>query len=134
MRLVKLTKHTLLAIAFAVPCALADPAKPEEVARRERGEDHAAAELAEKLEKHAQGSKRLAFEQDELSADVQDLIDEQTDAEVIKLLREIEVVMADATDLLEQQETGGPTIAIETEVIEKIFEAAKKRQEKKDGG
>ena len=44
--------------------------------------------------------------------------------------------MADATDLLEQEKTGGPTIATETEVIEKIFEAAKKKkqQRKEEGG
>jgi len=85
--------------------------------------------IAMEIEKHAEGAKKLAFEQDELSADVQDLIDEQTDPKVIELLREIEVIMADATDLLEQTETGGTTIAVETEVIEKIFEAAKRKKE-----
>ena len=88
------------------------------------------------LQQHGEKAQSLALEQDELSADVQDLIDEQTDAEVIGILREIEVIMADATDLLEQKNTGGATIATETEVIEKIFEAAKKKQQnqKKDGG
>ena len=90
----------------------------------------------EKLRQHGEKSQLLSLEQDELSADVQDLIDEQTDSEVIKMLREIELVMADATDLLDQKNTGGATIATETEVIEKIFEAAKKKQQnqKKDGG
>ncbi len=41
--------------------------------------------------------------------------------------------MADATDMLESQDTGGATIATETEVIEKIFEAAKKKQQKGGG-
>ena len=88
------------------------------------------------LQQHGEKAQSLALEQDELSADVQDLIDEQTDAEVIGILREIEVIMADATDLLEQKNTGGATIATETEVIDKIFEAAKKKQQnqKKDGG
>jgi len=88
------------------------------------------------LKQHGEKAQSLAIEQDELSADVQDLIDEQTDAEVIGILREIEVIMADATDLLEQKNTGGATIATETEVIEKIFEAAKKKQQnqKKGGG
>ena len=59
---------------------------------------------------------------------------EQTDPEVIKLLRELEEIMADATDQLEATKTDGSTIAIETEVIEKIFEAAKKKQQKGGGG
>ncbi|MGB2401963.1 MAG: hypothetical protein ACPIA7_00985 [Akkermansiaceae bacterium] len=88
------------------------------------------------LKQHGEKAQLLSLEQDELSADVQDLIDEQTDPEVIKMLREIELIMADATDLLDQKNTGGATIATETEVIEKIFEAAKKKQQnqKKDGG
>ena len=94
------------------------------------------ANVQQALQQHGEKAQSLALEQDELSADVQDLIDEQTDAEVIGILREIEVIMADATDLLEQKNTGGATIATETEVIEKIFEAAKKKQQnkKKDGG
>ena len=85
------------------------------------------------MEKHQRGAKNLSLEQDDLSADVQDLIDEQTDPEVVKLLSEIEITMAEATDLLEQTNTDGSTIAVETEVIEKIFEAAKKKQQKSGG-
>ena len=92
-----------------------------------------AAEKAEAIKTHEAGSKKLSLEQDDLSADVQDLIDEQTDPEVVKLLSEIEVTMAEATDLLEQTNTDGSTIAVETEVIEKIFDAAKKKQ-KQSGG
>jgi len=93
-------------------------------------------DMAKAIEQHGQKALLLALEQDDLSADVQDLIDEMTDAEVIGLLQEIEIVMADTTDLLEQKNTGGETIAAETEVIEKIFEAAKKKQQnqKQDGG
>lgn len=91
-------------------------------------------DLAQGLEKHRKGSQKLADEQDDLSADVQDLIDEQTDPKVIKLLRELEEIMADATDQLEATNTDGSTIAIETEIIEKIFEAAKKKQEQQGGG
>lgn len=93
-------------------------------------------DIAIALEEHGQKALLLAVEQDDLSADVQDLIDEMTDAEVIGLLQEIELIMADTTDLLEQKNTGGETIAAETEVIEKIFEAAKKKQQnqKQDGG
>ena len=36
--------------------------------------------------KHREGSQNLAGEQDELAADVQDLIEEQTDEKVIALL------------------------------------------------
>lgn len=90
--------------------------------------------IIEALQQHGEKAQLLAMEQDELSADVQDLIDEQTDAEVIGLLREIEIVMADATDLLDQKNTGGETIATETEVIEKIFEAAKKKQQNQQQG
>ena len=104
--------------------------------KKESGDEAIKENLQQALQQHGEKAQSLAIEQDELSADVQDLIDEQTDAEVIGILREIEVIMADATDLLEQKNTGGATIATETEVIEKIFEAAKKKQQnqKKDGG
>lgn len=124
----KITKLTLLCTALTMPVALADPAS-EAKAKPPLTQE----EISKALEKHGTGAKKLSTEQDELSADVQDLIDEQTDPEIIKLLREIEVVMADATDLLEQKNTGGSTIATETEVIEKIFEAAKKKQQKGGG-
>ncbi len=104
--------------------------------KKENGDEAIKENVQQALQQHGEKAQSLAIEQDELSADVQDLIDEQTDAEVIGILREIEVIMADATDLLEQKNTGGATIATETEVIEKIFEAAKKKQQnqKKDGG
>lgn len=125
-------KLILLGSALAIPITLANPTSGSgAISPKPSKED-----LAQSLEKHSEGSRRLAHEQDDLSADVQDLIDEQTHPQVIQLLREIEVVMADATDLLEQEKTGGPTIATETEVIEKIFEAAKKKkqQRKEEGG
>ena len=84
---------------------------------------------ADIIEKHGAGAQKLAYEQDELSADVQDLTDEQTDPKVIELLQEVETIMADAIDQLEQKDTGGATIATQTEVIEKIFEAAKKKKQ-----
>ena len=104
--------------------------------KKETGTEAIEENVQQALKQHGEKAQSLAIKQDELSADVQDLIDEQTDAEVIGILREIEVIMADATDLLEQKNTGGATIATETEVIEKIFEAAKKKQQnqKKDGG
>ncbi len=81
----------------------------------------------EALAKHREGSTKLADDQDLLSADVQDLVDSQTNPKVIQLLSEVETLMAEATDELEQQDTSGETIAIETEIIEKIFEAAKEK-------
>ena len=120
----KLTKLMLLCTALATPAIFAEPA--DENAKSPLTKE----EVAQGIQKHSEGAKKLSDEQDELSADVQDLIDEQTDAEVIKLLREIEFIMGDATDLLQQKKTDGATIATETEVIEKIFEAAKKKQQK----
>ena len=99
--------------------------------------DEPAADLAQKIEKHQVGSKKLANEQDELSADVQELIDEQTSEQVIELLGKAETIMTEVIDNLDATDTGGPTIAAETEIIEMIFEAAKKKaqeqQEPKEG-
>lgn len=85
------------------------------------------------LAKHRDGSTRLAGEQDELAADVQQLVLEQTLDKVIKLLEEVGDAMDDATDRLEQQDTGGETIAAQTDVIEKIYEAARERQKQGSG-
>ena len=84
-------------------------------------------------DKHKEGSQNLAGEQDELSADVQDLIEEQTDEKVIALLEEVEEIMAEVTGSLDETNTGGTTIAAETEIIEKIFEAAKQRAQQNGG-
>ena len=123
----KITKLTLICTALSMPVVLADPASDAQAKAKAPVTKE---EIAKGIAKHGTGAKKLSTEQDELSADVQDLIDEQTDDEIITLLREIEVVMADATDLLEQKKTDGSTIATETEVIEKIFDAAKKKQQK----
>ena len=88
------------------------------------GEDAA----KERLQIHRDGSTKLADEQDELSADVQQLIIEQTVPKVIELLEEVEEIMDEATDRLADTDTGGETIAAQTEIIEKIHAAAKERQ------
>ena len=85
-------------------------------------------------EKHQQGSEKVAGEQDELSADVQQLALEQTVPKVIELLNEVEGIMDEATDRLLEPDTGGETIAAQTEIIEKIHEAAKERQKSQGGG
>lgn len=127
----KLTKLTLLCTALTCPTVIANPASE---AKEKHQIPSTQNEIADGMKKHADGSKKLAAEQDDLSADVQDLIDEQTDPEIIDLLRQIEEIMADATDQLEQQNTDGSTIATQTEVIEKIFEAAKKKQQTQSNG
>ncbi len=109
----------IAAIAIAAPCRADQPA----------GDDP-----GDKLKTHQQGSVKLADEQDELSADVQQLILEQTVEKIIELLEEVEGSMDDATDRLEDQDTGGETIAAQTDVIEKIYEAAKQRQQQGQSG
>lgn len=90
--------------------------------------------LSPVLEKHREGAARIADAQDELSADVQQLIIEQSVPKVIELLGEVEEVMDEATDSLASQDTGGHTIAAQTEVIEKIHAAAKEKQKQKGSG
>lgn len=83
------------------------------------------------MEKHRDGASMVADKQDELSADVQQLTIEQTMPKVIELLSQVEDMMDEATDNLTAAETGGKTIAAQTEIIEKIHEAAKEKQKQK---
>lgn len=84
--------------------------------------------IGEKIAQHQEGAEKLSDRQDELAADVQQLIIEQTNEKVIELLESVEDAMDEASEHLLERETGGKTIAAETDVIEKIFEAAKERQ------
>jgi hypothetical protein len=84
--------------------------------------------------KHKDGSVKLSEDQDELSADVQQLILEQTVPQVIELLGQVEDIMGETTDKLAEADTGGDTMAAQTEIIEKIHAAAKKRQSEDGGG
>lgn len=93
-----------------------------------------AKDAAGMLERHAEGTEKLADEQDELSADVQQLVIEQTVQQVIDLLTEVEGIMDETTDYLAETETGGDTIAAQTEIIEKIHQAAKAKQQQGKGG
>ncbi len=95
------------------------------------GAGHAAEEA---MQKHREGAEQVAVEQDELSADVQQLVMEQTIQPVIDLLAEVQDIMTEATDMLVEHETGGGTLAAQTEVIEKIHEAAKEKQKQGGGG
>ena len=87
------------------------------------------AEKVEAYQKVNNGARELSLDQDNLSADVQDLIDEQSNTKVIELLDQVEVIMGETIDRLEKKDVGGETIAAQTEIIELIFEAAKKKQE-----
>lgn len=104
-------------LCFALPFSLtAEEAKPED-ARAE----------------HQEGAARIADEQDELSADVEQLVTEQTIPKVIELLTEVENIMDEATENLAKNDTGGNTLAAQTEIIEKIHAAAKEKQSQGGG-
>ena len=85
------------------------------------------------LAKHEEGSAKVADDQDELAADVEQLVIEQTMAKVIELLDDVKDIMNEATDRLAKADTGGETIAAQTEIIEKIHEAAKEKQSQGEG-
>ena len=86
------------------------------------------------LAKHREGAAKVADQQDELSADVQQLTIEQTVPQVIELLNQVKEIMGEATDNLAKYDTGGATLAAETEVIEKIHAAAKEKQKQQGSG
>ena len=86
--------------------------------------------LAPAVKKHQESSTKLADGQDELSADVQQLTIEQTVPKVIELLSGVEKIMDEATDNLTAYNTGSDTLAAQTEIIEKIYEAAKEKGKK----
>lgn len=83
---------------------------------------------------HTSGATEVSVEQDELAADVQELIQEETNEKVIKFLSEAESLMAQATDNLSKADTSGGTIAISTEIIEKIAAAAKEKSKSSPSG
>lgn len=93
----------------------------------------AAEEVEDPAIRHRDGSGKVADLQDELAADVEQLAIEQTIPQVITLFREVKQTMDEATDRLAEAETGGVTLAAQTEIIEKILEASKERQ-KQSGG
>jgi len=91
-------------------------------------------DLVTRTAEHQQGASKLSGEQDELAADVQQLTLEQTVPKVIELLKECEDLMGEASERLAGHDTGGETLAAQTEVIEKIHAAAKARQQQQGGG
>ncbi len=92
------------------------------------------ASLVDAKADHEKGTAKIANTQDELSADVQQLIIEQTVPQVIELLNQVDTIMDESTDRLANQDTGGETIAAQTEVIEKIHAAAKEKQKQQGAG
>ena len=67
----------------------------------------------------------LAQEQDELQADVMDIISEQTESQLIALLGQCRHAMNDAIDGLEQGNAGPTTTSAQMEVIELIYQSAR---------
>lgn len=86
------------------------------------------------LLKHREGATKVADQQDNLAADVQQLTVEQTIPQVIDLLKKVEEIMDESTDKLAESDTGGATLAAQTEVIEKIHAAAQEKQKQQGSG
>lgn len=108
-------------LALSLSCAAAPDSAPEYSA------------------KHKETAAKLAGQQDELQADTSDLIMGETNEEVVELLKKCRHAMNDAVDLLEIYNTGGQTLAAQSEVIELIYQAAKAKMtnaggEPKPGG
>lgn len=110
--------HAIVILSLAFPALAADGDKV----------------LAEKIARHQEGAMELAEKQDELAADVQQLAIEQTHPKLIELLNAVEQAMDEASVRLADLDTGGETIAAETDVIEKIFAAAEEKQKQSEGG
>lgn len=110
--------------AFAILslCALASFAPAAEEASKEQPPKE------EARVQHKEGSDKVAEDQDELSADVEQLVIEQTVPKVIELLGKVEDIMDEATEKLATADTGADTIAAQTEIIELIHAAAKEKQ------
>ena len=121
-------KRSMIFAALSV--ILAGYAEAQETPSGQKNRD-AESEKAQALDTHREGSEQAAEDQDKQAANASELIDEQTNAKVIELLNKVESLMGETTDRLEDGNTGGDTIAIQTEIIETIFEGAK---EKSKGG
>ena len=84
-------------LALSLPCAAAPAPAPEYSA------------------KHKETASKLAVQQDELQADTSDLILGETNEEVVELLKKCRHAMNDAVDLLEVYNTGGQTLAAQSD-------------------
>ncbi len=88
---------------------------------------------AQYSEKHKDISADLAELQDELQADASDLIMDETKKETVDLLKKCRKAMNDAIDNLELYNTGGETLAAQSDVIELIYQASKSKMQGADG-
>lgn len=68
-------------------------------------------------------------DQDNLQADLQEIAAQQTDKDTINLLNICQDTMNEVLDKLEIKETGTPTIAAQTDVIERIYQTARQKAE-----
>ncbi len=102
-------------LALSLTCAAEQPRSPEYSAR------------------HKEAASKLAAQQDELQADTSDLILGETNQNVVELLRKCRNSMNDAVDLLEVYNTGGQTLAAQSDVIELIYQAARVKMTRPDG-
>lgn len=102
-------------LALSLPCAAAAESSPEYSA------------------KHKETASKLAGQQDELQADTSDLIMGETNEDVVELLKKCRHAMNDAVDLLEVYNTGGQTLAAQSDVIELIYQAAKAKMSNAGG-
>lgn len=119
---------TALASIGLLTSSFADPAKDELEKKPTE------AEKAKALVDHQTGSEKVSIDQDIQAANVQELIVEQTNAKVIALLTDVETLMGQTIDRLEDGNTSGDTIAMQTEIIEKIYEAAKEKAQSPSPG
>jgi len=119
----KATLITALASAGLLATGFADPVKENSTKQPTE------ADKAKALLEHQEGSEKVSIDQDKQTANAQELLLEQTNPKVIALLTEVETLMAKATDELEDGNTSGDTIAMQTEIIEKIYEAAKEKSQ-----
>lgn len=119
----KATLITAIASAGLLATGFADPAKED------GAKNSTEAEKAKALVEHQDGSEKVSIDQDKQTANAQELLLEQTNQKVIELLTEVETLMAKTTDKLEDGDTSGDTIAMQTEIIEKIYEAAKEKSQ-----
>lgn len=102
-------------LALSLPCAAAADSTPEY------------------SPKHKETASKLAGQQDELQADTSDLIMGETNEQVVELLKKCRHAMNDAVDLLEIYNTGGQTLAAQSDVIELIYQAAKAKMSNAGG-
>ncbi len=115
--------------------ALADSPKTDNAADKAAAQQNnaPAEQTPQYSEKHKDTSEDLAELQDELQADASDLIMDETKKETVELLKKCRKAMNDAVDNLEVYNTGGQTLAAQSDVIELIYQASKSKMQGQNG-